>query len=232
MFPCICISQGDGHLKVSMWGIGMGMRTKQKSWEKNSSRQSLVLSKHHSLSKRLCCPGPCVLTLQHAPEPHGAKGIRVCRGTTSPWDWHPVSLCRTCACIQCPQVPFELLHNLYFQGNGTKIQVVKLYHSLCWTASVSSVAALEWCWGLWTGLYWWGQKGPQGWTRAVIHGAASIWKLPPSPVECPQCSSDLWTCYARNILHKSRNIFKGVNRLTYKDIFPQSSSQWKYVIFS
>lgn len=93
---------------VMQWGIGMGMRTKQKSWEKNSSRQSLVLSKHHSLSKRLCCPGPCVLTLQHAPKLHSAKDIRVCQGN-SLWDWSPVPPC----CTWCAQVPFELLQDLY-----------------------------------------------------------------------------------------------------------------------
>lgn len=101
------------------WGIGMGMRTKQKSWEKNSSRQSLVLSKHHSLSKRLCCPGPCVLTLQHAPELSGTKGIQACQ-RTSTWGWPPVSLCCTCACTRCPQVPSELLQDLYIQGNCTE----------------------------------------------------------------------------------------------------------------
>lgn len=98
--------------RVMHWGIGMGMRTKQNSWEKNISRQSLVLSKHCSLSKRLCCPGPCVLTLQHTPELRGAEGIRVCQGT-SLWDWPPVSLCCACACTRCPQVPFELLQDRY-----------------------------------------------------------------------------------------------------------------------
>lgn len=70
---CFHISAFLGVMGISQremqWGIGMGMRTKQK----NSSRQSLVLSKHHSLSKTLCCPGPCVLTLQHAPELHGIE---------------------------------------------------------------------------------------------------------------------------------------------------------------